>query len=142
MFKLLSEYRKEGKCIGFTSGVFDVLHAGHVVMLQEAAAQCDILVVGLLTDPTDRPDKRVPVQSVLERFIQVQAVKGVEMVIPFGSEVDLKDLLLTLLPDVRFVGEEYQAFDHTGKNIEGIKIIYNKRRHRFSSTDLVNRITK
>lgn len=140
MYRLLEELRNQQKKIGFTSGVFDLLHTGHIIMLQEAKAHCDYLVVGLLTDPTyDRPAKNFPVQSMFERFSQLQAVSGVDLVIPFDSELDLFNMLATILPSIRFVGEEYKNVGHTGKLIPGIEIFYNRRGHDFSSTELRNR---
>ena len=126
--------------IGFTCSSWDLFHAGHVVMLQEAKSLCDYLIVGLLTDPTvDRPDtKNKPVQSVMERYIQVAACRYVDEVIPFESEKDLVDLILTIQPDIRFVGEEYRDQEHTGKNL--CPIHYNKRKHSFSTTELRVRV--
>lgn len=135
--------RAEGKRIGFTSSTFDLLHTGHVSMLSECKTNCDFLVVGLLTDPTnDRPKtKSKPIQSVMERWIQLQAISYVDLIIPFDSEQDLYDLLLLLRPDVRFVGEEYKGRNFTGSDIESIEIYFNCRKHSFSSTDLRTRIT-
>ena len=126
--------------IGFTASSFDLMHAGHVVMLQEAKSLCDYLIVGLLTDPTvDRPDtKNKPVQSVMERYIQVAACRYVDEVIPFESEKDLVDLILTIQPDIRIVGEEYAGKDHTGKDL--CPIHYNQRKHSFSTTELRVRV--
>jgi len=128
--------------IGFTASTFDLLHAGHLVMLQEAKSMCDYLIVGLLTDPTiDRPsDKNKPVQSIFERYVQVSSCTWVDEIVPFESEKDLLDLLLTIEPDIRFVGEEYKDKPHTGDNIKGANIYYNKRRHSFSSSNLRERI--
>lgn len=142
MLKDIMNLKKNGKKIGFTASSFDLLHAGHIVMLEEAKTLCDYLVVGLLTDPTiDRPTtKNKPIQSIFERYVQVSSLECVDLVIPFESEKDLEDLLLTLLPDVRIVGEEYKGTEHTGKNIEEIEIFYNKRRHSFSSSELRKRV--
>jgi glycerol-3-phosphate cytidylyltransferase len=128
--------------IGFTCSTFDLFHPGHVVMLQEAAALCDYLIVGLLVDPTlDRADsKNKPIQSVMERYLQVSACKYVDEVIPFQSEADLVDLILTINPDIRIVGEEYRGKDHTGVGL--CPIHYNKRRHSFSTTELRDRVLK
>lgn len=126
--------------VGFTASCFDLLHAGHIAMLQEAKNNCDYLIVGLLANPTDRPDKNAPVQSMFERWMQLQAVKYIDEIIPFESEQDLYDMLLVLMPDIRFVGEEYKDRPHTGKDIEGIELYYNKRRHSFSTTDLRGRV--
>jgi len=138
----IQRLKDEGKIVGFTASTFDVLHAGHIAMLAEASASCDFLIVGLLVDPTkDRPDKKSsPVQSVFERWVQVQAVEYVDLIIPFETEKDLEDMILLLMPTVRFVGEEYKGTEHTGHDIEGVEIIYNKRRHSFSSSELRKRI--
>ena len=138
----IEDIRKEGKRIGFTCSTFDLFHAGHVVMLQESKSLCDYLVVGLLTDPTiDRPEtKNKPVQSTMERYLQLAACKYVDEIIPFESEKDLVDLILTINPDIRIVGEEYKGSDHTGVGL--CPIHYNKRRHSFSTTQLRERVLK
>ena len=122
--------------IGVTCSCFDLLHAGHVVMLQEAKAMCDYLICCLQVDPTlDRPDtKNKPVQSVFERYLQLSACKYVDEIIPYASEKELEDILLTINPDIRIIGEEYRDKDFTGKNLS--PIFYNKRRHSFSTSDL------
>ena len=126
--------------VGFTCSTFDLFHAGHTVMLMEAKQLCDYLIVGLLVDPTkDRADtKNTPVQSVFERYLQVSACKYVDEIIPFETEKDLEDMILTINPDVRIVGEEYQNTDHTGKGL--CHIHYNKRRHSFSTSELRARV--
>ena len=127
--------------IGFTCSAFDLFHAGHIMMLKEAKANCDYLIVGLQTDPTlDRPEKNKPVQSVFERFIQLQACKYIDEIIPYSTEKDLMDILLSIKIDVRIVGREYEFKDFTGKKIPGIKIIYNNRKHSFSTTELRQRV--
>lgn len=128
--------------IGFTCSTFDLFHAGHVVMLQDAAALCDYLIVGLLVDPTvDRADsKNKPIQSVMERYLQISACKYVDEVIPFQTEADLVDLILVINPDIRIVGEEYRGKEHTGVGL--CPIHYNKRRHSFSTTELRDRVLK
>lgn len=126
--------------IGFTASTFDLFHAGHIVMLQEAKSLCDYLIVGLLIDPTmDRPDsKNEPVQLPFERYIQVSSCQYVDEVIPFTTEQELIDMILTIQPDVRVVGEEYKGTNHTGVGL--CPIHYNKRRHSFSTTDLRKRV--
>lgn len=128
--------------VGFTASTFDLFHAGHIVMLQEARSLCDYLIVGLLVDPTkDRPDtKNAPIQSVFERYVQVSSCRAVDEVIPFETEKDLVDMILTINPDIRIVGEEYKDTEHTGKGL--CPIHYNKRRHSFSSTDLRKRVAE
>ncbi len=126
--------------IGFTCGAFDLLHAGHVVMLEEAKNNCDYLIVGLQSDPTlDRSDKNKPVQSIYERFIQLNGIKYVDEVIPYDREATLVDILNTKPIDVRFVGEEYEEKDFTGSHLP-IEIYYTSRQHTFSSTDLRKRV--
>lgn len=130
--------------VGFTCSAFDLLHAGHIDMLQQARQVCDYLVVGLQTDPSyDRPSKNKPVQSIIERQIQLKATKLVDEVYVYHTEKDLVDLLNILQFDIRIVGEEYKNKYFTGKNeclSRGIEIWYNERRHSFSSSELRDRI--
>ena len=108
------DYKGVGK-IGFTCSTFDLLHAGHITMLEEAKRHCDYLIVGLQNDPTiDRPEKNQPVQSIVERQIQLSAVKYVDEIVIYNTEQDLIDLLLTLPIDVRILGDEYKNKDFTG----------------------------
>ena len=137
---------KDCGTIGFTCSTFDLLHAGHVVMLEEAKRNCDYLIVGLQTDPTlDRAHKNSPIQSIVERQIQLSAIKYVDEVVVYTTEADLEDLLLTLPINVKVMGEEYKNKDFTGKEIckaRGIKLIFNGRDHSFSSTSLRKRVFK
>jgi glycerol-3-phosphate cytidylyltransferase len=130
--------------IGFTCSTFDLLHAGHVVMLEEAKRHCDYLIVGLQVDPTlDRDHKNAPIQSIVERQIQLSAIKYVDEIVIYNTEADLEDLLLTLPINVKVMGEEYKGKDFTGKQIckdRGIKLVYNGRDHSFSSTSLRKRV--
>lgn len=132
--------------IGFTCSTFDLLHAGHVMMLREAKAQCDYLIVGLQTNPTlDRPGtKNPPVQTLVERYTQLKAIGYVDEIIPYQTEKDLEDILQMYPIDVRILGEEYREKDFTGKDIcraRSIELHFNERDHRFSTTDLRNRVT-
>ena len=128
--------------IGFTASCFDLFHAGHVMMLKEARERCDYLIVGLQTDPTlDRPEKNKPVQTVTERFIQVEGCKYVDEIVPYATEKDLMDILTSYKIDVRIIGEEYEIKPFTGKELD-IPIYYNKRRHGFSTTELRKRISE
>lgn len=138
IFKL----KKEGKVIGFTASTFDLgPHSGHDVMLMEAKQSCDFLVVALMTDPTiSRKEKNAPVQTTFERWIQASSNRYIDMIIPYDTEQDLEDMLKIIMPDVRFVGEEYKGKNFTGSEIEGIKIVYNKRQHSFSSSSLRKRV--
>jgi glycerol-3-phosphate cytidylyltransferase len=126
---------------GFTCSTFDLFHAGHLLMLEEAKKQCDYLIVGLQTDPTiDRPkEKNKPVQSVFERFIQLEACKYVDKVIPYATEKELIDILLSYHIDVRILGEEYQEKDFTGMEL-GMEFYFNQRKHSFSTTELRQRV--
>ena len=131
--------------VGFTCSTFDLLHAGHVQMLRDAKEQCDYLICGLQVDPTlDRPEKNSPVQTVVERYAQLHAVKYVDEIIPYAYERDLEDILAMYHIDVRILGDEYRDKDFTGKDIckkRGIQLYFNKRDHRFSSSDLRKRVT-
>ena len=131
--------------IGFTCSTFDLLHAGHIGMLREAKANCDILIVGLQSDPTiDRPDtKNKPIQTMVERYAQLNALKFVDEIVPYQTEQDLIDILELFQLDVRFLGDEYKEKEFTGKDIcrkRGIELHFNKRDHRFSTTDLRKRV--
>lgn len=125
---------------GFTCSCFDLFHAGHIMMLREAKAQCDYLIVGLQTDPTlDRPEKNKPVQSITERYIQLSACKYVDEIIVYATEQDLVDVLQAFPIDVRILGEEYSDRYFTGDDLE-MEFYFNKRQHGFSTTELRNRI--
>ena len=122
--------------IGFTCSCFDLLHAGHITMLQEAKSICEYLIVGLQVDPTiDRPEKNKPIQSLMERQIQLNAVKYVDEVIIYHTENELIELLKSLPIDVRIVGADYINKHFTGSDLE-IDIYYNKREHNWSTTRL------
>ena len=136
---------KIGKPIGFTCSTFDLLHAGHILMLAEAKSICDYLIVGLQIDPSlDRPEvKNKPIQSVVERFVQLSAVKFVDEIIVYQTEKDLEDMLMFLPISLRIIGEEYKDKEFTGKQIcedRGIRIYFNQRKHSFSTTDLRKRV--
>ena len=130
--------------VGITFSTFDLFHTGHVAMLKEASQHCDHMIVGLQSDPSiDRPEKNKPIQSVFERYVQLEGCKYIDEVIPYATEQDLIDILLTYKVDVRFIGEEYQGKEFTGKQLcidKGINIHYNKRQHSFSTSGLRKRI--
>jgi glycerol-3-phosphate cytidylyltransferase len=132
--------------VGFTCSTFDLLHSGHVQMLREAKEQCDYLICGLQVDPSnDRPEKNSPIQTVVERYTQLKAVSYVDEIIPYGTEADLEDILSMYNINVRVLGEEYREKDFTGKDIckrRGIQLHFNKRDHRFSSSDLRKRVAE
>ncbi len=130
--------------VGFTCSTFDLLHAGHIAMLREAKTQCDYLICGLQVDPSiDRPQKNRPVQTLVERHVQLAAVKYVDEIVPYTTEQDLVDILGMYDIHVRILGDEYKDKDFTGKDVcqaRGIDLYFNKRDHRFSSSDLRKRI--
>jgi glycerol-3-phosphate cytidylyltransferase len=132
------------KRIGITCSTFDLFHAGHVIMLEEAKRQCDYLIAAIQVDPTlDRASKNKPVQSIIERQIQVSACKHVDEIIVYSTEKELEDIFMALPIDIRILGEEYKDTEFTGKTIcekRGIEIYYNKRDHYFSSSDLRQRV--
>ena len=135
---------KVGRPVAFTCSTFDLLHAGHILMLAECKQICDYLIVGLQTDPTiDRPEvKNKPVQSIVERYVQLSAVKFVDEIIVYDTEKDLEDLLMFLPITMRICGEEYKERHLTGRDIcdnRGIRTHYNSRTHRFSSSELRQR---
>jgi len=126
--------------VGFTCGTFDLLHAGHVNMLEQAKRNCDYLIVGLQTDPTiDRPHKNKPVQDLIERQVQLRGIKHVDEIVVYSTEKDLLRILDIYNIDIRFVGEEYRNQKFTGSYLEHIEIKFNRRQHTYSSTDLRRR---
>ena len=126
--------------VGITVSTFDLLHSGHTLMLNECRSRCDFLVVGLMTDPTiDRKNKMKPLQTTMERYIQLCGFKGVDLIVPLDTENDIINLLKILKPDIRFVGEEYKGVEFTGKDL-GIEIYYNNRQHDYSSTKIKQKI--
>jgi glycerol-3-phosphate cytidylyltransferase len=126
--------------IGITFSAFDLLHAGHIKMLEEAKRQCDYLIVALQTDPTlDRPEKNRPIQSVVERYIQLKGCSHVDEIVPYATEQDLEDILRAFKLDVRIIGDEYREKNFTGRSYceeKGIELYFNGRDHRFSSSSL------
>jgi glycerol-3-phosphate cytidylyltransferase len=147
IFNHIRKLKDDGKTIGITFSAFDMLHAGHIAMLAEAKNHCDYLIAGLQTDPTiDRPDsKNAPIQSVVERQIQLAACRYVDEVVVYQTEQDLVDLLLILPIDVRILGVEYEQKEYTGKHegfMRGIKPVFNGRDHSFSSSSLRRRVVE
>ena len=130
--------------IGLTASTFDLLHAGHVEMLRDAKQQCDYLICALQIDPSiDRAEKNKPVQSIVERYTQLQAVRFVDEIIPYLSELDLEDILQMRKIDTRILGVEYRVKDFTGRDIckaRDIDLYFNKRDHRFSTSGLRERV--
>ena len=130
--------------VGITFSSFDLFHSGHVAMLKEASENCNYLIVGLQTDPTiDRPEKNRPVQTIVERYTQLEAVKFVDEIIPYLHESDLEDILQMRPIGVRILGDEYRDKDFTGRDIckaRDIDLYFNRRDHRFSSSGLRERV--
>lgn len=130
--------------VGITFSTFDLLHAGHILMLEEASKQCDYLVAALQSDPTvDRPTKNKPIQTLYERYIQLQGCRYVDEIIPYTTEEEVKLILESRKFDVRIIGEDYLDKDFTGKDIceqRGIEIYYNARQHHLSSSELRRRL--
>jgi glycerol-3-phosphate cytidylyltransferase len=146
IFNKVQELKAQGLRIGFTASQFDMLHAGHVAMLSEARNHCDYLIAGLQNNASwDRPEKNAPIQSIVERQIQLAATRYVDEIVVYNTESDLEDILLTLPIDVRILGIEYRDREFTGKDIcttRGIELIYNKRDHSFSSSSLRKRVVE
>jgi glycerol-3-phosphate cytidylyltransferase len=140
-FKELNDIAR-GKKIGFAAGAFDLLHAGHVLMLEEAKNQCDILVVALQSDPSlDRDSKNSPIQGMFGRYVSLQGQKSVDYIFPYSTEEDLYNLLQILPINIRILDETYEGKDFTGKDL-GIEIYYNKRKHNYSSSNLRKDVSK
>jgi glycerol-3-phosphate cytidylyltransferase len=147
IFNKVKSLKADGKKIGITFSQFDMLHAGHIAMLAEAKNHCDYLIAGLQTDASiDRPGtKNAPIQSIVERQIQLAACRYVDEVVIYTTEQDLCDLLLILPVDVRILGNEYMNKDFTGLSecsMRGIECIFNERSHSFSSSSLRRRVAE
>ena len=146
IFNKVQELKAQGLRIGFTASQFDMLHAGHVAMLSEARNHCDYLIAGLQNNASwDRPEKNAPIQSIVERQIQLAATRYVDEIVVYNTEKDLEDILLTLPIDVRILGVEYRDKEFTGRDIcvsRDIELIYNKRDHSFSSSSLRKRVVE
>lgn len=129
--------------IGITFGAFDLFHAGHILMLQEAKMVCDHLIVGIQTDPSfDRDSKNSPVQSIVERQIQVGACRYVDETIVYNTEAELEEILKAVIWDVRILGDEYRDKPFTGRDFCLDKCYFNRRPHTFSSSSLRNRVVE
>ena len=146
IFNKVQELKAQGLRIGFTASQFDMLHAGHIAMLSEAKNHCDYLIAGLQNNASwDRPEKNAPIQSIVERQIQLAATRYVDEIVVYNTEKDLEDILLTLPLDVRILGVEYRDKEFTGRDIcvsRDIELIYNKRDHSFSSSSLRKRVVE
>ena len=146
IFNKVQELKAQGLRIGFTASQFDMLHAGHIAMLSEAKNHCDYLIAGLQNNAAwDRPEKNAPIQSIVERQIQLAATRYVDEIVVYNTEKDLEDILLTLPLDVRILGVEYRDKEFTGRDIcisRDIELIYNKRDHSFSSSSLRKRVAE
>lgn len=146
IFNKVRELKDAGMKIGITFSQFDMLHAGHIAMLSEARNHCDYLIAGLQNNAKwDRPEKNEPIQSIVERQIQLAATRYVDEIVVYNTEKDLEDLLLILPIDVRILGVEYKDKEFTGKAIclqRGIEIVYNGRDHSFSSSSLRKRVAE
>ena len=144
IFNKINELKQQGLKIGITFSQFDMLHAGHIAMLSEAKNHCDYLIAGLQNNAQwDRPEKNEPVQTIVERQIQLAAVRYVDEVVIYNTEKDLEDILLTLPIDVRILGVEYMEKEFTGRAIcerRNIELVFNGRDHSFSSSSLRKRV--
>lgn len=144
IFNKVKDLKDKGLKIGITFSQFDLLHAGHIAMLAEAKNHCDYLIAGLQNNASwDRPQKNAPIQSLVERQIQLSAVRFVDEILVYNTEKDLEDLLLTLPLDVRILGVEYMHSEFTGRAIceqRKIQLVFNSRDHSFSSTNLRERV--
>jgi len=146
IFNKVRDLKDKGLKIGITFSQFDMLHAGHIAMLAEARNHCDYLIAGLQNNAQwDRSNKNSPIQSIVERQIQLAATRYVDEMVVYNTEKDLEDILLTLPIDVRILGIEYRDKDFTGKDIcnkRGIELVYNGRDHSFSSSSLRKRVVE
>lgn len=146
IFNRVKDLKDKGLRIGITFSQFDMLHAGHIAMLAEAKNHCDYLIAGLQNNASwDRPEKNAPIQSIVERQIQLAATRYVDEIVVYNTEKDLEDILLTLPIDVRILGVEYESKDFTGRDIcarRDIELVFNSRDHSFSSSSLRKRVAE
>jgi glycerol-3-phosphate cytidylyltransferase len=146
IFSKVRELKDKGLKIGITFSQFDMLHAGHIAMLAEAKNHCDYLIAGLQNNAQwDRPEKNAPIQSIVERQIQLAAVRYVDEIVVYNTEQDLVDLLLILPIDVRILGVEYEDKNFTGRvecHSRNIQLVFNSRDHSFSSSSLRKRVAE
>ena len=147
IFNKVRDLKDKGLKIGITCSQFDLLHAGHIAMLSEARNHCDYLIAALQNNAAwDRPDtKSSPIQSIVERQIQLSATRYVDEIVVYNTEKDLEDIFLTLPIDVRILGVEYEDKEFTARKIceqRGIELVFNSRDHSFSSSSLRKRVTE
>ena len=137
--KMLRE-KYQGMTIGFTCSCFDILHCGHCIMLEDARNQCDVLIIGLQTDPTiDRADKNKPIQEYEERLIMARSIRYIDEIITYSTEKELYEMLQMLNPDVRIIGTDWKEKKYTGYDLP-IKMYWHDRNHNWSTSNLRKRI--
>jgi glycerol-3-phosphate cytidylyltransferase len=136
----INDIKKNNKNIVFTASCFDLIHPGHILMLEDAKRQGDILVIGLHSDPTiNRDNKNKPVQTFEERLIMVNSIKYIDYVISYATEDDLFNILKHLNPDVRVLGSDWEGKQYTGYELP-IPIYFHKRNHDWSTSKLRKRV--
>ncbi len=135
----LEKFRLENsnKKIGCTFSCWDLLHAGHNIFLEDCKNNCEVLCVGLQTDPTiDRPEKNKPIQSLEEREIQVKSCRYVDYYFIYSTEETLYNSVVNLKPNIRFLGNDYVGKKYTGDDLN-VPIHYHPRSdHNYSTTNL------
>ena len=127
--------------IGVTFSCFDLLHSGHILMLKDSKSKCDLLIIGLQTDPTiDRPEKNNPILSLEERLISLQSIKYIDYIITYETELDVLEILDKLKADIRILGSDYIGKKFTGKDID-LEVYYHDRFiHDYSTSKLRKRV--
>lgn len=129
---------------GMLCSSFDLLHPGHIRVIQLAQQQCEKLILALNCHPEEESfGKNKPVQTIYERWSQLNALKGNIVIIPYENDKDLILLLKTVDYDVRFLGKDYKGKSHVGKDYErmnNIPTVYFDRSHGLSTSELRNRI--
>lgn len=131
--------------VGFTCGVFDLYHAGHVLMLKECKENCDYLIVALnkaqnISNEIN-PGKKKPIYSIEERVLIMESCKFVDEVLVYNSEEELEQILRTKNIKIRFLGEDYKEKKITGSNL-GMELYYTNRDHGLSTSLYRKRIVK
>jgi glycerol-3-phosphate cytidylyltransferase len=133
-------WNRKKKVVGFTCGAFDLLHAGHILMLQECKLYCDVLIVGVQEDPSlDRPQKNAPVMTYTERLTMIRAIRCVDEIVPYGTEAELYEILKMMPIDIRILGIDWKGKEFTGHDLS-LEVVFNTRDHGYSTSSLRKRV--
>lgn len=130
---------------GFTCGVFDLFHAGHVLMLKECKEKCDYLIVAVNRATSFNSEinvnKNIPIFSIEEREMILKSCKYVDKVIIYSTEQELINIMEVEKINIRFLGNDYNGKKITESN-KKIELIYINRDHGLSTSGYINKILR